>query len=331
MPHSLKAISVFLMLLAASPVVGLDCSKAVTAQDKALCADPKAGAADAAMVKAYQALFDRLSEPDKKALQLSQRLWLRDRTNGCADFSGDKLAACLIDQSQARQRFLEARPEAGPGSGGTLAPLFIEQAGRKGYYEIDVTALKYAPPTTPAEKLFNAEIDKLLKDVPPPPAQNDEFGRDMIYSYTLHVRIAYASPQLISAHSELYLFAGGAHGTGGTSNINIDVARDKLLSFADVFLLAAAKEKLDGECLRQILKEKAKRMPDQKIVGDDLKQLKAGIADGLGKLDSWSFSPQGATVTYDAYALGAYVEGAYTCQFPSDFLRPLVTLGFELP
>ncbi len=211
-------------------------------------------------------------KPDRKALQLSQRLWLRDRANSCGDTTEDKLAQCLTRVSLERQRFLEGRPETGPGSGGTLTPIFIQQAGRKGYYEIDVTALKYAPPTSSAERLFNGEIDKLLKQVPA--GKNDEFGRDMIYSYSVHVRMVYASPHLISAHIETYQFSGGAHGNGGASNINIDVARGKLLTFADVFA-SPAKDKLNAECLRQILKEKAIRMPDEKIEGDDLKQLRS--------------------------------------------------------
>lgn len=325
-PMGLAAL--FLLLTASAPALALDCSKAKTAQDKTTCKNAAARDADAAMAKAYQALFERLAEPDRKMLLLSQRAWLRDRTNGCADATGEKLAQCLAQKSLERQRFLEARPETGPGSGGTLTPIFIETAGRKGYYEIDVTALKYVPPTSAGEKLFNAEVDKLLKQVPG--GKNDEFGRDMIYSFMIHMRMVYASPQLISAHLETYQFAGGAHGNGGTSNINIDAAKSKILNFGDVFG-ALSKEKLDAECLQQILKQKAERVPDEKIEGDDLKQLRASIADGLGKLDSWSFSPAGASVDYDAYALGAYAEGAYACQFTSEFLRRLVKAGFALP
>ncbi len=320
--------ALLLLLTASAPGLALDCGKAKTPQDKAICTDPAARDADAAMAKAYQALFERLAEPERKKLLLSQRLWLRDRTNECADATGEKLAQCLAQKSFERQRFLEGRPETGPGSGGTLTPVFIETEGRKGYYEIDVTALKYAPPISAGEKLFNAEVDKLLKQVPA--GKNDEFGRDMIYSFMIHMRVVYASPQLISAHLETYQFAGGAHGNGGASDINIDAAKGKILNFGDVFG-ASSKEKLDAECLRQILKEKAERIPDQKIEGDDLKQLRKSIAEGLAKLDSWSFSPAGATVDYDAYALGAYAEGAYSCQFTSEFLRPLVKSGFALP
>lgn len=328
MQKSLKLAVLCLSLTVAGPALALDCSKAKSVQSKAICANPQAGAADAAMSKAYVTLARRLSPANRKALELSQRLWLRDRDNGCGADLGTRLASCLAQMSLARERFLEGLPQAGPGSGGRLQPVFIQQAGRRGYYEIDVTALKYAPPTTPAERLFNFQIDKLLKDVPA--GKNDEFGADMIYNYMVHVRMTYASPQLISAQIETYQFTGGAHGNGGISNINIDAQKSKLLQFVDVFP-AAARAKLDAACLRQILKAKAERLQGEKITADDLKQIKAGIDDGIGKLASWSFSPQGASVAYDAYALGAYAEGAYSCEFPPAFLRPLVKGGFALP
>lgn len=331
----LTSIAALILLVSAAPVLigssawALDCTKAKTPQDKALCADPRAAAADAAMSKAYTDLAARLPEADKKALIISQRAWLKDRANLCSDAKADALAKCLTDQSAAREHYLAGQPEAGPGTGGKLTPAFIQQPGRKGYYEVDVTTLKFMPATTPAEKLFNAEMDKYLKDMPSGKIK-DEFGRDMIYSFMVHARMVYASPKLISAHVESYQFEGGAHGNGGTSDINIDVVTGKLLTFADVFAPGAA-DKLNAECLQQIIKEKTVRLPDEKIEGDQLKDLKKSIGEGIARMDDWSFSPTGASVNYDAYVLGSYAEGAYTCSFPRDFLKPLVKASFVLP
>ncbi len=331
----LTPIAALILLASAAPVpIGssawaLDCSKAKTPQDKALCADPRAAAADAAMSKAYTDLAARLPEADKKALIISQRAWLKDRANLCSDAKADTQAKCLIDQSVAREHYLAGQPEAGPGTGGKLTPVFIQQPGRKGYYEVDVTALKFTPATTPAEKLFNTEMDKYLKDMPSGKIE-DEFGRDMIYSFMVHARMVYASPKLISARVESYQFEGGAHGNGGTSDINIDAASGKLLTFSDVFA-AGATEKLEAECTQQILKEKAARMSGGTIEGDDLKVLKKSIGEGIARLDSWSFEPKGATVDYNAYELGAYAEGAYSCNFSRAFLKPLVKVSFALP
>jgi uncharacterized protein len=330
----LTSLAAFILFACVPVLIGssawaLDCTKAKTPQDKALCADPRAAAADAAMSKAYTELAARLSDTDKKALIISQRAWLKDRANSCSDTKADALAQCLTTQSVVRTRYLSGQPEAGPGTGGKLTPVFVQQPGRKGYYEIDVTALKFVPATTAAEKLFNAQMDKYLKDMPSGKI-TDDYGRDMIYSYMVHARMVYASPKLISAHVETYQFEGGAHGNGGTSDVNIDVTTGKLLTFADVFAAGAA-DKLNAECLRQIIKEKADRVPDEKIEGDQLKDLKKSIGDGIARMDDWSFSPAGGSVDYDAYVLGAYAEGAYTCSFPRDFLKSLVQASFALP
>lgn len=322
------AFALFLLPVAATHAAALDCANAKTPQDRALCADPSAKAADAAMTKAYEALSARLTNSAKDQLLQSQRTWLKSRTYLCPD-KGKKLAICLTTINFERQRFLEGLPETGPGSGGVLKPIFIEAAGRKGYYATDVTALKYAPPTSAGERLFNAEVDKLLKQVPS--GKNDDAARwGMTYSFILHMEVAYASPKLISAHIFSYQFAGGAHGNSGKSNINIDAAKGKLLTFADVFA-DGAKPKIDAECLQQILKTKKTRASDEPIVGEQLTQLKTAIDEGLSKLDSWSFSTSGATVDYDPYALGAYVEGFYSCKFTPAFLRPLVKAGFVVP
>lgn len=322
------ALILVLLLTAATPALAVECGKAKTAQDRALCANPPALAADAAMTKAYQARLAQLSAPAKNQLVLSQRAWLKSRTYECPDAAEKKLAQCLAKNSRERQFFLEGRPETGPGSGGMLVPISVETVGRKGYYAIDVTALKYAQPPSAGEKLFNAETGKLMKQIPA--GENDAFGRNMIYSFILHMRMVYASPQLISANIESYQFAGGAHGNSAANNINIDVAKAKILQFADVFPDTATPE-LDAECLQQILKEKAKRLRNETIAGDTLKHLRASIDAGLIKLDSWSFSTAGAIVGYDAYDLGAYVEGTYSCTFSAAFLRPLVKPSFALP
>lgn len=322
------ALALFLLPAAATRAAALDCADAKTPLDRALCADPSAKAADAAMTKAYEVLSARLKDSAKDQLLQSQRTWLKSRTYLCPD-RGKELATCLVTINFQRQRFLEGLPETGPGSGGALKPIFIEAAGRKGYYAIDVTALKYAPATSAGEKLFNAEVDKLLKQVPS--GKNDDASRwGMTYSFILHMEMAYASPKLISAHIFSYQFAGGAHGNSGKSNINIDATKGKLLTFADVFA-DGAKPKIDAECLQQILKAKAERSIDEKIAGEKLTQLKTAIDEGLSKLDSWSFSTSGATVDYDPYALGAYVEGFYSCKFTPAFLRPLVKAGFLVP
>lgn len=322
------ALGIFLVSGQALPAFALDCSKASSAEDKAICTDPQALAADDAMVKAYQALAARLADSDRKMLLQSQRAWLKTRTNSCSDKKGAEQAACLKKGTDERRQYLAGAADAGPGSGGKLVPVIVQQAGGKGEYELDVTVLKYAPPASAAEKLFNAEVDKLLHDVQSTKVEDVE--RDLSYSYDLHLAVTFASPQFISAHFESYVFNGGVHGNSISGNINIDAAKAKILEFGDIFP-NASQPKLMAECMRQILVQKTEKLEGEKIEGDELKTLHQSLAEELVKLGRWSFSPGKASIVFDAYALGAYVEGAYECEFPTDFLRPLVKAGFALP
>lgn len=325
------AAAALALILAAGfnlPARALDCGKATAPEDKAICADPRAVAADDAMVKAYQALAAKMAPAERKTLLDSQREWLKTRSRACADKTGAAEGRCLEEETEKRRKYLAGEPGAGPGSGGTLVPVMIEKPDRKGAYALDITVVKYAPATTPAEKLFNAQVDKLLKDVPP--SKDEEIEPDLTYSYMLNVAVTYASPQFISAHVESYIFSGGAHGSGTSSNINIDAAKGRILTFNDVFA-GEAEGKILAACMSQILEQKHDRMPDEKIEGDDLAQLRKAVEEGLGDLSKWSFAPGMASIDYDAYALGAYAEGAYSCELHTDFLRPLVKAGFTLP
>lgn len=319
---SIFAFCMFFILCAFAPqaAFGLDCAKPEGSQDKILCADPKAKAADAAMTAAYEALMDASPGEKKDALLQSQIKWLKSRENICGAANPAALAACLISQTDARRFYLEGRPETGPGVGAKLIPLIIEHEGAGGEYDINVTLLKFANPNLPGEKLFNDAVDKLVSKIPH--VETGDPREDVIYSYIVAMRLSYASPKLISAHVETYDYSGGAHGDSTTSNINIDMARDRILRFSDVFQDGAG-AKFGAACLQQIEAQKKEKLPGQKFDEETQLNWRQAIKEGLGNLQLWRFSANEAEVSFDPYALGAYVEGSYHCRFAPDFLRPL--------
>lgn len=322
------ALALAFAVLPVLPAFALECRKATSPADKAICADPATNAADDAMAKAYSTLAASLPETDKKSLLQSQREWLKSRVTDCQSKKGAELSQCLKAMTDARRKFLAGMPNDGPGSGGKLRAVLIQKPERKGAYMIDVAVMKYVPPTTPAEELFNAEVDKLLKDVPDD--TDGDLEKDRTYAYQLGLAVTYASPQLISAHADSFLDGGGAHPNSSTSNININVAKAKILSFDDLFV-PNAEPKIMGECMKQILAQKAERLEQEKIEGKDLADLRNSVADGLRTPERWSIKPGTLEIGWDAYALGAYVEGPYSCTFSTDFLRPLIKAGFSLP
>jgi len=144
------------------------------------------------------------------------------------------------------------------------------------------------------------------------------------------MRLAYASPKLISAHADGDSFMGGAHPNSYSVNINVDVAPGREAKFADLLDKPAA-NKVFALCLKQVRDEKTAR---EGSVDDDSgasKTLADSVAAATGDLKAWSFGTDAATISYDPYAVGAYAEGAFSCSLPYATLRPLARADFPLP
>ena len=321
-------LTLFALLAVASgacPAMALDCARATTPIEKAICADPIAAATDESMSKAYDALAGRLVAPDKAALLISQRRWLKSRADICSADEGAAETACLTDRTEARRAYLAGAPASGPGAAQAFTPVLIQHVGKPYEYDLDVNALKFADPKLPGEKLFNATIDALLKKVPA--IDQTGFRQDEVYSYDLDVSTSFASPEFVSARVETYEFAGGAHGNSDTSNFAIDLESGKALQFSDLFA-ADAQPKLVAACLSDIKRQKQEKMPDDPYGVVSAAEQKKTIEQGVADLTRWSFYATKGEITFDAYSLGAYVEGSYTCDFPAEMMRPLLKLDY---
>jgi uncharacterized protein YecT (DUF1311 family) len=316
-----------LAALAASPAMALDCQRASTASEKAICADPTALAADSDLGKVFAALLASFDPKAKTNLVASEVAWLALRDSNCADEKGPALGVCLARETRARIAFLAGAPEAGPGAPGRLAPVLRMQKGGKGRTDVDVQLLKFADAATPAERAFNAAVDRLTNDLENP-GKDDPLADQ--WSYTWSMRLAYASPRLISAHADGDSFMGGAHPNSYSVNINVDVARGREATFADLLEKPAA-QKIFALCLKQVRDEKSAREDSQDDDADAAKTLADSVAEATGDLKGWSFGADAATISYSPYAVGAYAEGAFLCNVPYATLRPLARSDFPLP
>jgi uncharacterized protein YecT (DUF1311 family) len=313
-----RIIISLIAVLSATPAFALDCSKAKTPVEKAICADPAAAAADRSMEEAYGRLAAGLSPDGRKVLLASQRAWLKLRGNTCQDDNGIT-AACLAKRTEQRSRYLSGLPETGPGSGSRLLPIFRQESGARLQYEVDVNALKFEAPALPGEKLFNARVDKLLADLP---KNGPRDKAELLYSAWLSLSVTYASPAFLSAHVATYEFSGGAHGNSATSNINIDVAHGRSVAFADLFT-SGAQSQFEEACWTQFTTQKAEKGPDETMSADDSKTYRATIKESVAALENWSFWANKASIGFDPYALGAYAEGTYSCDFDEQMLKRL--------
>lgn len=311
-----------------APAHAFDCAKAASASEKAICADPAALAADADLGKAFEALRAAADPKSRAGLAAAEVAWLRRRDADCSDQKGPALSACLASESRARLAFLTGAPQAGPGTPGRLAPVFRMQKGGKGRADIDIQLLEFVDPATPAQRAFNAAMKTLWDDVQEP--EKDDPASDR-YASVWSLRLAYASPRLISAHVEGYSDTGGAHPNSSTANVNIDVAQGREATF-DALLDKAGAQKVAALCLKQVRDQKHEREgSDEQTDADSLKSLADNVAQSSADLKVWSFGADSATLDYDPYTVGAYAEGAFQCVIPYATLRPLAKPGFPLP
>ena len=312
------------------PAMAFDCAKAQSPIEKAICADPKLKGADDAMSAAYSSLREALSAAARKGLTASQRKWIKNREDSCSAQQGAELASCILDQTEERRRLFLAEPVSGPGTGARMVPIFVQQDPDPHRFDVDYTLIRFAEPKSPGEKLFNADVDKMVKEAPLK-RQAEAAPEGMNYASYAAMDITYASPKFLSAKIEAWQNTGGAHGYGGTSAINIDLVRGAALKIEDLFNDKALLG-LKTDCIAQIAVQKKEKNDGQDFdPANDPNYQEQAVIDGLKSLDTWNFWQGKAIVTYNAYAIGSYAEGPYECEFAMVKLKSMAKLGAPLP
>ena len=324
-PARISAFSaIAVMALCVTPASALNCARASTASEKAICADPAALAADADLGKAYGALLASAPAAQRATIVAAQVRWIERRDGACEDKTGVALSGCLKASTERRRAFLAAAPEAGPGAPGRLAPTFRVENGGRRKADVDLGLLVFVDPRSAGERAFNAEVAEFSKNIVEP--KKDRPAEDQ-YAYDLKTRLVYASPRLVSAHLDRYQDTGGVHPNRYTANVNVDMRQGRALAFADLLDKAAA-ARVFGLCVDQVKTQKLDDGESAEDIGD-LADLRKAVAEATGDLKAWSFGAEAATIDYDPYSVGA--EGSFTCTIPYTTLRSLAKPDFPLP
>jgi uncharacterized protein YecT (DUF1311 family) len=311
------------VVLVATPAAALDCKSAATVQEKAICADPAAQAADAAMTKAFVALRSTIDVADRNALLADQRNWLKDRDGDCTTdrtgqaITGRALSACLAKESDERRLFLSGQPSDGPGAVRPILPFFLKGKGS----DTVISGLRFANPQSTGEKLFNNVVNDQLKDV------HVSDGSEGDSTDEFNMALDYAAPDFISAHIT-FSYEGRAHPMDYGYDINIDLRTGTELSFLDVFRHEAL-DQLVNECKPQLddyIGEAAKADLFPEMMEAVLKDREKTVRAAIGDISRWAFGGSQTIVTIDDAA--ADIETA--CSFDSAHLKPLMQPHFTL-
>ena len=308
-------LGVGLALLSVSAAEAIDCTKAATPIDTAICNSPEALKADAAMGEAYAAALKLLGPKDAKALKTDQGNWLDLRSDclttydgeNAADATPEQLAQCLAGKANDRAAYLNGTPAEGPGTTDRLAPV--------AFFGVDVIfnhTLRFLKPSGPAEKAFDKALDTELKDIHTATTDGDN-------SDSLDMTLRYASPALISAQVEVYLDGPSyAHPMPYRFSINVGDKGRLVMS-----------ELLDDAGIKAIADICAGQLKDFIADGTEGADTRRGDVETMAKeLDLWSFGATQATLSYLDYFTQ---DAPPTCTIGYNVLRPLVKAGFPLP
>ncbi len=327
-PYSSCLFAVF--LASTAPALAFDCAKSTTKVEKAICSDRVLGAADADMANAYAAARDASSPSEKKMLMLSQRRWIERRENYCGFEEGVTLAACITKETMARRLLLQGAPESGPGASSALIPVFLQQRGDAKQYDLDYALVRFANPQSAGEKLFNLQSEKILAEASRG-SHDQELLEGQMLSHEESFAISFASPDLLSVADSFYAYEGAAHGNGGVTNINIDMRSGTEIRASDVFAGEAIKS-LTLACRDQILARKQENYGAEKYAAaEDGNYQESTITEHINDFRRWTITAEKAIVTFDSYAIGAYAEGPYECEFEMPKLKAFAKPDAPLP
>ncbi len=298
-----------------SSASAFDCSKAATKTEFTICNNPELLEADKNMEQAFFSMLRGLDKKPADLLRQGQRDWLKFRETSCEGES-----ACLIDEDKTRLKTLNEISRMSP----QMVPVFFWQEGTNTTYTIRLDLMKFAYPDNVGLALFNREIDKVISLAPL--SEQTEEQTIGAYDYEALAQITQLTDNMVSALVSVYEYSGGAHPNSYSTAINIDLSSGKLLKIKDIFSVRAI-EKLSDDCRAMIIADKAE------MRGDGLEKVGREFDEEYGKdftrkitnTNAWHFNENGATITFNAYDIGPYVEGDFTCEFPAGILLELST------
>lgn len=87
-------------MVLAAPAWAIDCSRATTKVEQAICADAGLRRADEQFNRNFARLLESLDRQQRRTLVVAQRRWLKQRDAACADQS----VACVADAIRQREK-----------------------------------------------------------------------------------------------------------------------------------------------------------------------------------------------------------------------------------
>lgn len=307
-------------LLFAGSAQALECSKAVSPFDKALCADPQARASDERMSKAYSALWALLDAEERQGLLDNQRYWLKYRAYRCPVNDG-ALAYCIYLNTEPRAKLLEdygrwarAKP--------SIRPLFRTKYSFENQYEIiDIIPRLYSGDLL-ADTSFNEGILKKYGSVISSDHIEFDHKNELFNSEIDEYKVVYVSEKIVSVILESSGFWGGSHGLWEKKSMIYSLGFRRFLNREEMFFdLDNMYVDLERKCRAALLRS-APEIIDE--IG------KRQLEENIKEHSDWSYVQGGMNIHFSLYTLTSYAGGTQECFIPNRILAKYLRPGMSL-
>ena len=298
----------------------LDCQSPTRADLRTICRDPLLKAADERRLALYERIFAGLPATEQSAFAAYENGWVSARNGRCPVRDGEIDKTCLREAIDDHAAELAALDGKSSGSAARLRFRSRKKMDVNPNVDIHATYVEFERPQTPAERLFNEQVLKLVDRLPF--SQSIDPKTTSTWQDTIDVRTIYRSPRLIAVKFAEWVCCG-AYGSGGYYTLNIDAANGTMLVPERWFHL----DEVAAACWYQFVDGDKGGEPFRRLY--PLREAIERFSENLRRPSIWSFSHRGAELQFSA--LMGYASGPYTCRLGYPELAKSTVAGFQLP
>jgi uncharacterized protein len=297
-----------------------DCQNPTRADMKAICGNSVLRGAEQKRLLIYGRIAAAMPADERAAFAAFENGWVNARNGRCPPRGGEADRTCLrelIEDHVAELETLEGKSNEGMGR---LRFRSRKRAEVNPNVDIHATYAEFDSPRTPAERLFNAHVTKLVNRLPfsePVDPRTTSTWQD-----TIDIRAVYLSPRLVASSFAQWVCCG-AHGSGGVYTVNIDSAAGTVLVPDRWFRL----DEVAAACWYQFVEGEKGGETFRQIY--PLRDAIERFSEALRRPAIWSFSRRGVDLQFSA--LMGYAGGPYTCRLPYPDLAKTALPGVQLP
>jgi uncharacterized protein len=349
MRKTLLALALPFLLCVLAQAASFDCTKATTAQEKAICGAPDLSAADDQMAAAYKAWLAAAQPAWAAGIRQNQLAWLRTRDANCpAGNDSIPIATCL--SSMYKERIEELQQMVQHFAGITFVSQAITLTAREtpdsappagvtevtpGFGTLQAT-WPQAIPTTPQWTAWNRAIVPAI--IQAANANQSISVKDWNglarpgIDLSLTVTVDRLDAQWISATIDGLYDGHGAHPTENSSEFYWMLGEQRALKPADVFLPNSGwdtwMEKRLDSYLHQTLDAQSDGNYQTWFPQHGAAAALQGIVTNPG---DWKLDPAGFSIFFQPYQVACYACTPKPMTLSWSDLKPYLQPGFMLP